>query len=81
MSLRDRPVLSDVPTLIKKGNSNTPTEAAVDVDRSADMVVLSQVARKRAAHDVEIASRLTVADARDLRAELDELIKRAEQAE
>jgi len=81
MSLREQPVIVDVPALIVKGKSNTPTEATVDVGRSQDVVTLSQVARKPAAHDTEITSRLTVEDARELRDQLSEMIERAKAAE
>jgi len=76
MSLREEPVIIDVPALIKKGRTNTPTESSVNVGRKQDVIMLSQTARKPAAHDPEIASRLSVDDARELRDKLSTMIDR-----
>jgi len=79
MSVDPDPVVSEIPGVIAKGRSNTPTETSMTVNGRDGVVTITQTARKPQARDVDVRSKLSLAEARQLRDELEAKIEGAEE--
>jgi hypothetical protein len=70
MSTENHPLISESTGLIAKGKRNMPTETTVELSEQRGTITLSQTARKPAAHDLTVTSKLSLDEARALRDEL-----------
>lgn len=78
MSIRKQALIEEAPGVVGNGKSHTNTKTDITVSARSDVITLKMLARKPAAHDTEVVSKLSLEEARDLRDELQKQIEARE---